>query len=358
MPMRNPYHLEMLKYGAEFWNHWRLESQVEEPELAGADLSEVNLVGYNLTGANFYEANLCGANLSDADLSGSNLSMGYLIETNLFGANLSAALLCRANMAKANLFGANFTKTNLSEVNLSGANLSMADFTGANLTKANLSQANLTKAHIKDTVGRLQDNGHKEDSQSVAIFTPAMVHQKPNLITKEMLGRLSTRNKPAPVRAQISIQGHTAFHREKTLFNFVLGVLKTFGLNLTENPKILEGDFCAYLCCQGKGNFPTDKNKEMLAGICGGLTSILEEKDRSPEHKSQRMKALQGLIDAIRSLSNPVTVQIDRVIIHQSYQGNQFGIRVFQVSEALMEEVLGNPQILKSSQLLAKILDD
>ena len=84
--------------------------------------------------------------------------MAYLIEANLFGANLS------------------------------GANFTMTDLTATNLTKANLSLATLMKAHFKDTLGMPHGVFGIESSASVAIFTPPLVHQKMDLITRDMLG--------------------------------------------------------------------------------------------------------------------------------------------------------------------------
>jgi hypothetical protein len=60
-------HITRLKQG---WNAWRHQSREPSPELAGADLHDVNLSradlrGAKLSGANLCEANLYGANLSD-----------------------------------------------------------------------------------------------------------------------------------------------------------------------------------------------------------------------------------------------------------------------------------------------------
>jgi len=274
--MLNPYHLEMVRQGAAVWNQWRVDSQVRSPELAGADLSEVDLTGYALAGSNLCEANLCRANLSDADISGGNLSMAYLIEANLFRANLSEANLARSNMAKANFFGADLSKANLSDANLSGANFTMADLTATNLTKANLSLVNFTKAHFKDTIGMPHGVYEIENSSSVAILTPAIVHQKMDLITREMLGGRKGAKKSDPIQIHISIQGHTSFYVERTLMNTVLDVMKIFGFDHTKNPKISEGAFCAAIMCQGKEYRTSEGVKEVLGGMLEGLSRILK----------------------------------------------------------------------------------
>lgn len=355
--MLNPYHLEMVRQGAEAWNQWKVDSQVTNPELSGADLSEVDFTGYSLAGSNLCEANLCRAVLSEADLSGGNLSMAYLIEANLFRANLSEANLVRSNMAKANFFGADLTKANLSDANLSGANFTMADLATTNLTKANLSLANFTKSHFKDTIGMPHGVFGIENSASVAIFTPALVHQKMDLITRDMLGGKSVK-KSDPIQVHISIQGHTSFYDERTLMNTVLDVMKLFGFAPTENPKISEGAFCAIIMCQGKGYSTSEKVREILTGLYEGFSRILKKEDTQSGLITQQTKAIENLMSVFRSIPNQLTIQIDHLVIMQSYQQGKGGIGIHQISEVLREELANNPQILMSSHLLKKILDD
>ena len=334
--MLNPYHLEMVKQGADVWNQWRLDSQVSSPELSGADLSEVDLTAYQLAGADLFEANLCRAILSEADLSGGNLSMAYLIEANLFRANLSEASFARSNMAKANLFGADLTKANLSDANLSGANFTMADLTTTNLTKANLSLANFTTAHFKDTLGMPHGVFGIESSASVPIFTPALVHQKMDLITRDMLGGKGVK-KSDPIQVHISIQGHTSFYDERTLMNTVLDVMKLFGFALIENPKISDGAFCATILCQGKEYSTSEKVKEILAGMFEGLSRNLNKKDPQPGLTPQQTKAIENLMSVFRSIPSPLTVQIDNFVVNQSYQQSKVVVRIHHISEDSQE---------------------
>ena len=334
--MLNPYHLEMVRQGVEAWNQWRVDSQVSSPELAGADLSEVDLTGYSLESSNLCEANLCRAILSEADLSGGNLSMAYLIEANLFRANLSEASFVRSNMAKANFFGADLTKANLSDANLSGANFTMADLTTTNLTKANLSLANFTKVHFKDTIGMPHGVFGIESSASVAIFTPALVHQKMDLITRDMLGGKGAK-KSDPVQVRISIQGHTNFYDERTLTNTVLDVMKLFGFDLTGNPNISEGAFCATILCQRKECRTSESGKDVLVGMFQGLSRILKKENLQSGLTPQQTGALENLISVFQSIQSPLVVQIDNFVVHQSYQQSKAVVCIHHISENLQE---------------------
>ena len=334
--MLNPYHLEMVKQGAEVWNQWRVDSQVGSPELSGADLSEVDLTAYQLAGADLCEANLCRAILSEADLSGGNLSMAYLIEANLFRANLSETSLVRSNMAKANFFGSDLTKADLSDANLSGVNFTMADLTTTNLTKANLSLANFTKAHFKDTIGMPHGVFGIANSATVPIFTPALVHQKMDLITRDMLGGKGVK-KADPIQVHISIQGHTSFYEERILMNTVLDGMKLFGFDLTEDPKISEGAFCAIIMCQGKEYRTSENVKEVLAGLFEGLSRILKKENLQSGLTPQQTGALENLISVFQSIQSPLVVQIDNFVVDQSYQQSQAVVRIHHISEDLQE---------------------
>lgn len=356
--MLNPYHLEMVRQGAEVWNQWRVDSQVRNPELAGADLSEVDLSGFCLAGANLCEANLCRANLSEADLSGGNLSMAYLIEANLFRANLSGINLVRSNMAKANFFGADLSNANLSDANLSGSNFTMADLTTTNLTKANLSLTNFTKAHFKDTVGMPHGVYGIDNSLSVPILTPAIVQQKFDLITSDMLGGRKGAKKSDPIQVHISIQGNTSFYVERTLMNSFWDVMKIFGFVVTENLKISEGAFCATIVYQGKGCRTLENVKEVLASLYKGFLGILKKNDLPSTLTSQQIQILETLIKAIQSTPNQLTIQIDHLVILQSYQQGKGELGIHHISEVLRDEIVNDPQILRSSHLLEKILDD
>lgn len=86
------------------------------------------------------------ANLSGVDLTGANL-----ICAELGNANLSGAILVDADLCAAGLYGADLTNADLRYANLRGANLSGANLRGANLFGANLTGANLVKTNLTDT---------------------------------------------------------------------------------------------------------------------------------------------------------------------------------------------------------------
>ena len=356
--MPNPYHLEMVRQGAEVWNQWRVDSQAVSPELCGANLSEFNLSGYQLAGSELCEANLCRANLSETDLSGANLSMAYLIEANLFRANLSDVHLPRANLAKANLFVADLTDADLSDANLSGANLSMADLTRTNMTKVNFSLGNFTKTHFKDTIGMPHGVYGVESTSSGPVLTPAVVQKKSELITRDMLGGRRGVEKPEPILVHISIQGHASFYDEKTLMNTVLDVMKLFGFELTENPNISEELFFATIRCHGKEYRTSENVKEVLAGLFDGFSRILKKDDPQPGMSPQQTEVIENFMTVFRSIPNQMTVQVDNFVLRQSFQIGEACIGIHKISDVLREELANNPKILSSSHLLDKILEE
>lgn len=102
------------------------------------DLSNAILSGADLSYANLFNANLSGANLIRADLFNANLS----------GADLSYADLFNAILSGANLSNAKLGCINFQYANLTHANLTCADLTGTDLTSAELSHAILIGADL------------------------------------------------------------------------------------------------------------------------------------------------------------------------------------------------------------------
>ena len=128
--MADHEHLALIKQGVEQWNSWR-EKKPANPDLSGANLSEVylfeaRLERVNLRGADLSQACLIGANLSHADLSGADLNRAYLNNANLSGANLSGT-----NLNYANLSGADLRKADLIKTEAIATNFAAAQFTGA-----------------------------------------------------------------------------------------------------------------------------------------------------------------------------------------------------------------------------------
>jgi uncharacterized protein YjbI with pentapeptide repeats len=139
--MANQNHLNILRQGADFWNLWRAESRVPEPDLSGVIFSS---------------AYLRGADLSYADCSGVNFSHAYLdganfIQANLEGAILSNAHCCNACFSEAILIDADFYRADLANANLSGADLRYARFNEAIIGGTCLVNLNLALTEGLDT---------------------------------------------------------------------------------------------------------------------------------------------------------------------------------------------------------------
>ena len=113
--MADQKQLERLLRSVEEWNQWReenpkVEIDISEANLSGADLIEANLIRANLSGANLIEAYLSRASLGRADLSGADLS-----EANLIGANLMNCTALATNFTRANLTGACIQDWNINQ---------------------------------------------------------------------------------------------------------------------------------------------------------------------------------------------------------------------------------------------------
>jgi len=138
--MANPEHLKILKQGVKAWNEWRRVNKRKriQPDLKGAEMSDVDL----------HKADLNNTNLSRANLSGVDLGGDHLIMANLSGANLEGAYLLGANLCRANLSGANLKRADLSEAMLNDANLRDANLNSANLNYVDLLSADLGGADL------------------------------------------------------------------------------------------------------------------------------------------------------------------------------------------------------------------
>jgi len=157
--------IQLLKTGkVDEFNELRKEVKtvdLNEVDLSGLylyeiDLSEAILTKSNLSGTNLMEANLSNSylpksNLNVANLSDANLSGVNLYRANLSGADLSGAYLNEANLTQVNLFGARLNSASLYDANLLEANLFMSNLSSANLSGANLSGANLAGVKLRNT---------------------------------------------------------------------------------------------------------------------------------------------------------------------------------------------------------------
>uniref|UniRef100_A0ACD5GPG0 TerD family protein n=1 Tax=Desertifilum tharense IPPAS B-1220 TaxID=1781255 RepID=A0ACD5GPG0_9CYAN len=111
-----------------------------------AYLNNINLSGWHLPNINLTGSSLSKANLSQANLESADLTQADLSKANLSKATLYYVKFLQANLASANLSEARLHYANLTAVNLYTANLIQADLTGANLAAAYLVSANLKNA--------------------------------------------------------------------------------------------------------------------------------------------------------------------------------------------------------------------
>jgi len=123
-------------------------SDIQQMNLAGAnlymaDLSRAYLYWADLAGADLRCANLRGADLLLAEAEGANFS-----EADLSGATLNCAVLVGADFRGACLSGADLTTSNLEGANLTGAIVLGADFRGANLKDVVFDEVDRTHARF------------------------------------------------------------------------------------------------------------------------------------------------------------------------------------------------------------------
>ena len=120
--------------------------------LRNVDLRDAYLRGANLRGANLISASLREAILNDVDLSEANLTRARLYGTYLIRANLRGANLMHASLRRADLTNVDLTNANLTDADLSGANLTNADLTDADLTDADLTNVNMEGATLRGAI--------------------------------------------------------------------------------------------------------------------------------------------------------------------------------------------------------------
>jgi uncharacterized protein YjbI with pentapeptide repeats len=147
--MANAGHIDLVRDRIDHWNDWRRKNTRVIPDLAGADLSELNLAGANLA-----KADLSGARLGGVNLGGANLARAKLFRADLSQADLSKASLFKANLSQADLAGANLNSADLSGAFLVRSNLSGASLIGACLNGASLGQASLFRARLNKAILR------------------------------------------------------------------------------------------------------------------------------------------------------------------------------------------------------------
>lgn len=125
--------LQLLKSDIKAFNQYREETNYEEVDLTGIDLSVTNL---------------CRVDLRHANLKECDLAFSYLHSSNLSHANMEELDVGRADLTEATLEGANLKKANLSDAILYASNLSNVDATEAVFTSAKIREANFTASNF------------------------------------------------------------------------------------------------------------------------------------------------------------------------------------------------------------------
>ena len=141
-------HHAILEMGVSIWNQWRASEPLTAPNLQNADLSGLELENVNLARADLRGANLANAYLYDADFQQADLRGAILVRSTLVGANL-----CKANLSGAVLEHAYLNQSDLSSANLTGACLQEADLQCALMMKATLVNATLAAAEMTESEG-------------------------------------------------------------------------------------------------------------------------------------------------------------------------------------------------------------
>lgn len=170
MDMSKDRAIAELKKGVKSWNAWRKAEAIDELNLDGLvvsdmnfdkiDFSKVSLRRAKITGCSFRQADLTLSNLQGSQLQNNDFSQAKLIAADLGGCDLSGSILFQANMLTAvtrnaklenidfrghDISGLMLRDVSLLGSNLEGQDLSRVDLTNSNLTRVNLQGANLTK---------------------------------------------------------------------------------------------------------------------------------------------------------------------------------------------------------------------
>lgn len=146
-----------------------LNADLDNADLTGADLSNMNLTYVTMNGADLADVNLTGTQMADASLGavrsggiiGQPVSLpphtavrgGFIFGpgVNLDGADLAGGNLSGLDLSYATLTNADLAKAGLGETNLSNGDLTGADLRGASFLSTNLTSAVLTGDNLAAT---------------------------------------------------------------------------------------------------------------------------------------------------------------------------------------------------------------
>ena len=133
--------------------------QLDNTDLAGANLesaflSGTHFRGTNLAKSNFQMSELVRTSFDGADLSGANLEKALAARATFKAAKLAGIRLVKVEFQRVNFEGADLSGAEIEEAELmrssfAGANLSNANFTGATLARSIFTGANLAGAHFE-----------------------------------------------------------------------------------------------------------------------------------------------------------------------------------------------------------------
>ena len=118
-------------------------SQLDNANLAKADLSFTDFRGSSLKSADIEKAKMIRASFAEADLQDANLSRVEAYRVNFNGSAANGAKFTNAEVQRADFRGAK-----LRDADFTKAELGRADFRGADITGSRFTMANLARARV------------------------------------------------------------------------------------------------------------------------------------------------------------------------------------------------------------------
>lgn len=141
--MANPEQVLILKQGVKKWNEWRIEHEVAQIDLNGADLSALDLREVNLSDTGLDNVDFRETDLTKADLSFANLASARFTTAMLSGVNLRDSMLWEATFRDADLIAADLRNADLIMTIFQFGDLNGADFSYATLAAVTFSDVDL-----------------------------------------------------------------------------------------------------------------------------------------------------------------------------------------------------------------------